>query len=306
MKPLIRAALLTAALTIPTAMNAESQRVNPFMEPYGTKYEIPAFDRIQYSDYLPAINKGLEIKRGEIKAIAENPAEPTFENTIFAMEKSGKLLSEVMRVFGSLCETDNTPEMQELSETIYPLVSAASDEVKMNPRLFERVKKLYDKRDKLGLKPYEVRAIELSYKDFVRNGALLSQADKNALMEVNKALTDLFLKYNKNLLAATNSFELVVDSKADLAGIPAGIVATGPPRPRSAARMASGCSLSMPPAVCPCSSMPIRVPCARRCTRDISTLPLRLLMTTVPSSARLSSSAPARPPYLATRILPLT
>lgn len=226
MKPLIRAALLTAALTIPTAMNAESQRVNPFMEPYGTKYEIPAFDRIQYSDYLPAINKGLEIKRGEIKAIAENPAEPTFENTILAMEKSGKLLSEVMRVFGSLCETDNTPEMQELSETIYPLVSAASDEVKMNPRLFERVKKLYDKRDQLGLKPYEVRAIELSYKDFVRNGALLSQADKDALMEVNKALTDLFLKYNKNLLAATNSFELVVDSKADLAGIPAGIVAT--------------------------------------------------------------------------------
>ncbi len=189
MKPLIRAALLTAALTIPTAMNAESQRVNPFMEPYGTKYEIPAFDRIQYSDYLPAINKGLEIKRGEIKAIAENPAEPTFENTILAMEKSGKLLSEVMRVFGSLCETDNTPEMQELSETIYPLVSAASDEVKMNPRLFERVKKLYDKRDQLGLKPYEVRAIELSYKDFVRNGALLSQADKDALMEVNKALT---------------------------------------------------------------------------------------------------------------------
>lgn len=226
MKPLIRAALLTAALTIPTAMNAESQRVNPFMEPYGTKYEIPAFDRIQYSDYLPAINKGLEIRRSEIKAIAENPAEPTFENTILAMEKSGKLLSEVMRVFSSLCETDNTSEMQELSETIYPLVSAASDEVKMNPRLFERVKKLYDKRDKLGLKPYEVRAIELSYKDFVRNGALLSQADKNALMEVNKALTDLFLKYNKNLLSATNSFELVVDSKADLAGIPAGIVAT--------------------------------------------------------------------------------
>lgn len=226
MKPVIRAAILTAALTIPTAMNGESQRVNPFMEPYGTKYEIPTFEKIQYGDYLPAIQKGLEIKRGEIKAIAENPAEPTFDNTILAMEKSGRLLSEVMSVFSSLCETDNTPEMQELSETIYPLVSAASDEEMMNPRLFERVKKLYDKRNDMGLKSYEVRAIELSYKDFVRNGAMLSDADKQTLKDVNKAITDLFLKYNKNLLAATNSFELVIDNQADLSGIPAGIVAT--------------------------------------------------------------------------------
>ena len=226
MKPVIRAAILTAALTIPTAMYSDTQRVNPFMEPYGTKYEIPAFDKIQYGDYLPAIQKGLEIKRNEIKAIAENPAEPTFDNTILAMEKSGRLLSEVMSVFSSLCETDNTPEMQELSETIYPMVSAASDEVMMNPRLFERVKKLYDRRNDMGLKSYEVRAIELSYKDFVRNGAMLSDADKQTLMDVNKAITDLFLKYNKNLLSATNSFELVVDNQADLAGIPAGIVAT--------------------------------------------------------------------------------
>ena len=87
MKPVIRAAILTAALTIPTAMYSDTQRVNPFMEPYGTKYEIPAFDKIQYGDYLPAIQKGLEIKRNEIKAIAENPAEPTFDNTILAMEK---------------------------------------------------------------------------------------------------------------------------------------------------------------------------------------------------------------------------
>ncbi len=226
MKSLIRAALIAAVLTTPMAMTAETQRANPFMQPYGTKYDIPPFEKIQYSDYMPAVEKGIADRRAEIKAIADNPAEPTFENTILAMEKSGRLLSRVMRVFGSLSETDNTPEIQELSEVILPMVSTASDEISMDPKLFARVKSLYDRRADLGLKPYEVRAIELSYKDFVRNGALLSDADKQKLMDINKELTDLFLKFNKNLLAATNSFELVVDNKADLAGIPAGIVAT--------------------------------------------------------------------------------
>ncbi|MDE6394443.1 MAG: M3 family metallopeptidase, partial [Duncaniella sp.] len=227
MKSLIRAAVITAALTIPTAMSAETQRENPFMAPsYGTKYEIPPFDRIQYSDYLPAVEKGIADRRAEIKAIADNPAEPTFDNTILAMEKAGSLLNRVTRVFGALIETDNTPEMQALSETILPMVSAASDEISMDPKLFARVKSLYDRRNELELAPYQVRAIELSYQNFVRNGALLSAAEKEQLMQVNKELTDLYLQFNKNLLASTNAFELVVDNEADLAGIPAGTVAT--------------------------------------------------------------------------------
>ncbi|WP_303341659.1 M3 family metallopeptidase, partial [uncultured Duncaniella sp.] len=114
----------------------------------------------------------------------------------------------------------------ELSETIFPMVSSASDEILMDPKLFARVKSLYDRRDSLNLEPNQVRAIELSYKSFVRNGALLSDADKSQLMDINKQLTDLYLKFNKNLLSATNEFELVVENEADLAGIPAGIVAT--------------------------------------------------------------------------------
>lgn len=227
MKTLIRAAVITAALSIPMAMNAQqATRVNPFFESYGTKYDIPPFEKIQYSDYLPAVEKGIAERKAEIKAIAENKAQPTFDNTILAMEKSGQLLNRVMRVFGSLNETDNTPEMQQLSEVILPMVSTASDEISMDPKLFARVKSLYDRRDQLGLEPYQKRAIELSYKSFVRNGALLNASEQQKLMEVNKKLTDLFLKYNKNLLASTNSFELVVDNKSDLAGIPAGIVAT--------------------------------------------------------------------------------
>lgn len=226
MKPLIRAALIVGAMTIPMHMNAQTQRVNPFMEPYGTKYDIPPFEKIQYEDYLPAIEKGIAQQREEINAIADNPAEPTFDNTILAIEKSGQLLSKVMNVFGSINETDNTPEIQAISEKAFPMVSAASDEISMNPRLFARVKSLYDRRNSLGLPANEVRAIELSYKNFVRNGALLSTSDQQKLKDINKELTDLYLQFNKNLLASTNAFELVIDNKADLSGIPAGIVAT--------------------------------------------------------------------------------
>ena len=217
---------IAASATAITMTSCTEQRANPFMEPYGTKYDIPPFESILYSDYLPAVEKGIAEKKAEIKAIAENPDEPTFENTIMAMEKSGQLLSRVTRVFGALNESDGTPEIQELSETIFPMVSSASDEILMDPKLFARVKSLYDRRDSLNLEPNQVRAIELSYKSFVRNGALLSDADKSQLMDINKQLTDLYLKFNKNLLSATNEFELVVENEADLAGIPAGIVAT--------------------------------------------------------------------------------
>ncbi len=213
---------IAASATAITMTSCTEQRANPFMEPYGTKYDIPPFESILYSDYLPAVEKGI----AEIKAIAENPEEPTFENTIMAMEKSGQLLNRVTRVFGALNESDGTPEIQDLSETIFPMVSSASDEILMDPKLFARVKSLYDRRDSLNLEPNQVRAIELSYKSFVRNGALLSDADKSQLMDINKQLTDLYLKFNKNLLSATNEFELVVENEADLAGIPAGIVAT--------------------------------------------------------------------------------
>lgn len=229
MKKLIQAAagamLIAAIMTTPTEMNAQT-RQNPFMVPYDTPFEIPPFDKIQYGDYMPAIEKGIEIQRKEIEAIANNPATPTFDNTILAMEKSGELLQRVMLVFSSLDETDNNSEMQAISEKAYPMASVASDEISMNDKLFQRVKFLYDNRDKLGLDGPQKRAVELSYKDFTRNGALLSPEKKEELKALNTRLTDLYLKFNRNLLAATNEFEIVVDNEADLAGLPAGIIAT--------------------------------------------------------------------------------
>lgn len=228
-KSLITAAaaalLLPATLTITQTMNA-AERQNPFMVPYETPFEIPPFEQIRYEDYIPAATEGINRLKAETEAIAGQKAKPTFENTILAMEKSGELLNRVMLVFGSLDETDNTPEMNEIAEKIYPMYSQVSDEISMNEKLFKRVKTLYDNRHSLGLPAHEVRAIEESYKSFTRNGALLSGKQKEKLSGINTKLTDLYLKYNKNLLAATNACEIVVDDKAALAGLPDALVAT--------------------------------------------------------------------------------
>lgn len=224
MKHLAMAALMTAAATTGEA----AERVNPFLQPsYGTKYEIPPFDRIQYSDYLPAIRQGIKELNADIEAIVSNPAKPDFNNTILAYEKAGKTLNKVMRVFGSLNETDNTPEMEEINAVASPLYSEAMDEIMMNPRLFARVKAIYDNRDKMNLTAAQKKDVEDTYRSFTRNGALLSDADKAKLKEINTKLTDLFLQYNKNLLNATNSYKLIVADSKRLSGLPANLVAQG-------------------------------------------------------------------------------
>lgn len=214
--------LFAAAIPCPSAA---AERVNPFMAPYGTTYDIPPFDRITYDDYLPAFKKGIEEQRKEIEAIVSNRQAPTFANTILAMEKAGNLLNRVMLVFSSLDETDNTPEMTAISEVAYPMMSQNSDEIMMNDGLFKRVKYIYDRRDKMNLSKAEKRAVEDSYKKFVRSGALLSSKKKEELKKINTELTDLYLKFNKNLLAATNEFSIVITDSRRLKGIPAGNVA---------------------------------------------------------------------------------
>lgn len=214
--------LFAAAIPCPSAA---AERVNPFLAPYGTTYDIPPFDRITYDDYLPAFKKGIEEQRKEIEAIVSNRQAPTFANTILAMEKAGNLLNRVMLVFSSLDETDNTPEMTAISEVAYPMMSQNSDEIMMNDGLFKRVKYIYDRRDKMNLSKAEKRAVEDSYKKFVRSGALLSSKKKEELKKINTELTDLYLKFNKNLLAATNEFSIVITDSRRLKGIPAGNVA---------------------------------------------------------------------------------
>lgn len=220
-KAIVMAAIALAAQGPASA----APHVNPFLTPYDTPFQIPPFERIEISDYLPALKEGIRQQKEEIEAIVNNPQKPTFDNTILAMEKSGELSSRVMSVFGSLSECMSSPEMESVAEEFFPLYSAANDEIMMNDKLFARVKTIYDNLDKLKLDGPQRRAVEESYREFVRNGALLSPEKKEELKKLNNTLTELYLKFNKNLLNATNAFSIVVDNKDELAGLPASTVA---------------------------------------------------------------------------------
>lgn len=216
------AAIASASIQVNAVQN---ERENPFMAEYATPYEIPPFDQITYDDYLPALEAGIAQHKQEIDAIVNNQDTPTFENTILAMDMSGELLEKVMYVFAALDESMSSPEMVKIAEVAYPMYSLHSDEISMNDKLFERVKYLYDNRASQNYSTAQLRAIEKTYKSFTRNGALLTAEQKEELKGLNTQLTDLYLKFNKNLLNATNTFEIVVDDEAKLAGLPASSVA---------------------------------------------------------------------------------
>ena len=218
-------AAISIAATLSLSTSCMKKETNPFLEEYTTEYQIPPFDKIKAEHYIPAFEKGIEEARAEIKAIVNNPEEPTFDNTILALDNSGKLLGKVSYVFGALSECLNDSAMEKIAEVAYPMLSAYSDEVSMNDSLFIRVKALYDKKDSLGLNTAQLRLLEKNYKSFVRNGALLSPEQKDSLKEINQQLATLNLNFSTNILKETNKWELVVDNEADLSGLPASSIA---------------------------------------------------------------------------------
>lgn len=216
--------LLYAACAVALAGACTSNtHKNPFLSAYTTPYEIPPFDSISYSDYLPALEAGIEQKKAQIDSIVSNPEPATFENTIMPLERSGEILDRVATVFFALDESNSSPEMVEIAETFYPKYSQFGDEMTMNDALFQRIKTVYDNRESLD--PDQRRAVESYYKNFVRNGALLEADKKEELKAVNTDLANLYLTFNKNLLNATNAFEIVVEDSARLAGLPQSSIA---------------------------------------------------------------------------------
>ncbi len=198
---------------------------NPFFKPYGTPFNVPPFDRIKTEHFLPAIQEGIRREQAEVDAIIANRAKPTFENTIAALDHAGIFLSEVNGVFGSLQGALTNKDLQALARQTAPLLAAHNDNIGLNPKLFERVKAVYDKRASLTLGREELFLLENTYKDFVRGGALLDEAQKARFRELNQELSLLSLKFGENVLAETNAFQLVIDNKADLAGLPPSVVA---------------------------------------------------------------------------------
>lgn len=216
--------LLYAACAVALAGACTSNtHKNPFLTAYTTPYEIPPFDSIAYSDYLPALEAGIEQKKAQIDSIVNNPEAPTFDNTIMPLERSGEILDRVAMVFFALDESNSSPEMVEIAEKFYPTYSQFGDEMTMNDALFERIKTVYDNRE--SLEPDQRRAVEEYYKSFVRNGALLDADKKEELKAVNTELANLYLTFNKNLLNATNAFEIVVEDSTRLSGLPQSSIA---------------------------------------------------------------------------------
>ena len=199
---------------------ADNVKNNPFLVEYTTPYRIPPFGQIKVEHYLPALEEAIRQHNASIDAITGNPAAPTFDNTIVALDRSGELLDRVAAVYFALSESNSSPELQAVAEKFEPMYMAHLDEVSMNPALFARIKTLYDTRDKLNLAPDQKLMLEKRYKEAVRSGALLDAKGQEQLKAVNAELADLYLKFNKNLLAATNGFSIVIDDAAQLSGLP--------------------------------------------------------------------------------------
>lgn len=192
---------------------------NPFFNSYNTPYNVPPFHLIKNEHFKPAIEEGIKKQEGEIKAITNNKSVATFDNTILALENSGELLSNVSTVFYNLNSANTNEEIQKIATEVAPLMSAHGDNINLNEKLFARVKTVWEQKDKLKLNPEQSKLLEKTYKRFVRSGANLNENDKQRLRELNSELAVLTLKFGQNILAETNSYELVINSKAELAGL---------------------------------------------------------------------------------------
>lgn len=212
-----------------TACNTETKKedqmkTNVLLGEFDTPYGVPPFAEINQSDFVPAYIEAIELNKAEVEAIVSNPDKPTFENTIEALELSGQQLRQVSNVFGNLSSAVTDSTMQAIAKEVSPLMSAHSDDIFLNERLFERIKLVYDQKQDLTLNLEQQMLLDKTYKNFVRGGANLSNEDKESLRGINKELGMLALLFGENILAETNGFELLISVEDDLVGLPYSVV----------------------------------------------------------------------------------
>ncbi len=203
-------------------VNSYSQ-TNPLLTEYNTPFNVPPFDRIENKHFIPSLREGMKKQNDIIETIVNNPEAPTFENTILAYEYSDNLLTEVRNVFGNMQSANTSPELQKIASEIAPELSAHSDNILLNDKLFARIKAVYETKNRLT-DIEQIKLLEDTYKRFVRGGANLDDAKKTRLKEINKELSLLRLKFGENLLNETNGFKLIIEDKKDLSGLPESII----------------------------------------------------------------------------------
>ncbi|MBR2423951.1 MAG: M3 family metallopeptidase [Tidjanibacter sp.] len=219
-RTLVLATAALALMTISCKNEAVVVAENPLLAEWNTPFGVPPFDQIEVDHYAPAFKAAMAIHEEEIEAIVNNPEEPTFENTILALDNAGELLGKVANTFFLVASADTNEQMQKVEAKVSPLMSAHSDKIMMNDALFQRVKKVYEGRHKAGLDELQLRLTEQTYKDFVRSGANLSEEQKEELAKINSELSLATVEFARNLLAASAEFEMVLDKEEELEGLP--------------------------------------------------------------------------------------
>jgi peptidyl-dipeptidase Dcp len=220
-----RIVLLLLIASVALAAPPAAKRTNPFFNRSSLQYQAPPFDRIRDSDYAPALEEGMKRQLAEIDAIANNSEAPTFANTIEALERSGELLTRVSKVFGNLAQSNTNEAIQKVEQDEGPKLAAHNDAITLNPKLFARVKALYDTRETSAPNAEAKHLIERYYRNYVRSGAMLSDADKDKLRALNQEETKLNTDYRAKLLADTDQSAVIVDTLAELDGLSAADVA---------------------------------------------------------------------------------
>ncbi len=207
--------ITTVSATEPSAATAD----NPLLTESTLPYRVPPFDKIKDEHFAPAIVAGMREQLKEVGAVANNSEKPTFDNTIVGLERTGRLLDRAERTFSNLNACNTNPAMQKIEKEMAPKLSAHRDAIHLNGKLFARIQKLYDNREKLGLDPDSAYLLERYYKDFVRAGAKLSDSDKEKMKKINTELATLQTDFEQDVLKEKNASSVVVDRKEDLDGL---------------------------------------------------------------------------------------
>ena len=193
---------------------------NPFLQPYTTPHQTAPFDKVTNDDYMPALKEGIKQARKEVAAITSSKEEPTFDNTIVALERTGDLLGKVTSVLFNLNSAETTPDLQKIVKEASPMLTEYGNDVTLNQKLYARIKSVYDKRASLKLDPESGMLLEKAYKRFARNGANLDEKGKERLRAIDKELSQLSLQFGENVLNETNEFPMLVTDPKELAGLP--------------------------------------------------------------------------------------
>lgn len=211
--------LLNTAQAFQVSEDSKSKMDNLFFKPSGLPLEAPDFANIKNEQFMPGFVAGMAEQKKQMQAIADSAAEPTFENTLVAMERSGEILTRVQSAFGNLASAHTNPEIQKIQVEVSPLLAAHSDDIYLNNKLFQRVEKLHQQIDSLKLNDEQKQLLKETYKSFVRAGAKLNADQQKRIRQINEEISSAMTEFQNNLLAVTVERAVLVDSKDELAGL---------------------------------------------------------------------------------------